>query len=566
MKHIYIYFSLMLTGMIGYAQGENDKWYFGANRGVNFTPATPTALFGGQISTPDATATVSNANGAILFYTNGVNVWNRQHQLMTNGTGLLGSVNTQQVVIAPYPGSTSRYYIFTMGIATTSDESAYSIVDMSLGAIGTNGLPLGAVTDVKNVPLLDQNGSAFLFSSENAALVAHSDNKSYWLLFYNNEQIFSYRIDSAGLNPVPVVSSIPAAPLYPGPYSANVRAHIRVSPTLENRPYSNLICISRSGSQNDDSMPRVISFDNATGTLTNAFFWSTITFGFEATEFSEDGDILYGINDNGTINYFDLTWVPGNPSLDRVLYWGTVGTTNAYIQKAKNGEIYTSHTTAAGNSFLGRISNQNDITNIGYNAQALNVGNYVNGGLPPLIPILDGINTGCWANLTLGVPEVNNVTRQVSASIVTNSLYRVNSGTNVNLKAGSFVLMLPNTTISNGAVFTAEIDGCTPEMGRPAPAYISEPVAIFKSAEDLGLNVLMTVYPNPATDIAKVSLSENTSIKDLTVYTKEGRMIFSVDVDNNTYDLDVSNFDKGIYIINLTTEKGEVLTSKVIRE
>ncbi|MCO6148509.1 T9SS type A sorting domain-containing protein [Flavobacterium sp. NRK1] len=563
MKYIYVYI-VLLIGFIGFAQGENDNWYFGSGRGVNFSSSSPTALYGGQITTPAATATVSDQNGNLLFYTNGMSVWNREHQLMPNGTGLSGTGNTQQVVISPYPGSTSLYYIFAMGVYGSSVPSTYSIVDMSIGTIGSNGLPLGDVTTIKNVSLLNQAGLPFTYSSENAALIAHSDKKSYWLLFYNDEKIYSYRIDSNGLNILPVMSSLPTPTANPGPYLANARAHIRVSKTFDNRPYTNLISISRSsGTVTNHNIPRVFSFDNSTGAITNDYFWSTIPFGFTSTEFSENGDILYGISPNGSINNFDLTWVPGMPNYDQLVYAGTNNFSNSYIQKATDGKIYIAkNSTSNNNNFLGVITNQNDLYLSDFVPQAINVGSSVKAGLPPLIDAIDGSETGCWENLILSVPETNNVTHQVSATITTNNQYTVNTGQTVSLKAGNYVLMLPETTILENSVFTAEIDGCTPAAAKSLKVQKQEPIVIYKSAEDFLTKI--TVYPNPASDVAKIALT-GSNIIDINVYTKEGRLIFNTTVNETSYDLNTSNFEKGIYILTVTTNNGEVLTQKIIK-
>jgi hypothetical protein len=41
------------------------------------------------ISYQEGCATISNSSGQLLFYTDGITVYNRNHQVMPNGTGLL---------------------------------------------------------------------------------------------------------------------------------------------------------------------------------------------------------------------------------------------------------------------------------------------------------------------------------------------------------------------------------------------------------------------------------------------------------------------------------------------
>ncbi|MBK9400835.1 MAG: hypothetical protein IPN36_08210 [Bacteroidetes bacterium] len=50
----------------------------------------------------------------ILLYTDELTVWNRNHQSMPNGSGLAGCYSsTQGCLLAPKPGSTTLYYLFT---------------------------------------------------------------------------------------------------------------------------------------------------------------------------------------------------------------------------------------------------------------------------------------------------------------------------------------------------------------------------------------------------------------------------------------------------------------------
>ena len=84
------------------AQNQTDNWYFGNKAGLNFSTCTPTILTDGQVNTDEGVATISDANGNLLFYTDGVTVWNKQHLIMVNGTGLAGHPSsTQSAVIVP---------------------------------------------------------------------------------------------------------------------------------------------------------------------------------------------------------------------------------------------------------------------------------------------------------------------------------------------------------------------------------------------------------------------------------------------------------------------------------
>ena len=91
-------FTLLLTVPL-FAQRETVNWYFGSNSGLDFNSGNAQVLSGGQLSTTEGCSTVSDNNGSLLFYTNGVEIWNKNHDIMQNGSGLLGSDSSSQSAI-----------------------------------------------------------------------------------------------------------------------------------------------------------------------------------------------------------------------------------------------------------------------------------------------------------------------------------------------------------------------------------------------------------------------------------------------------------------------------------
>ena len=96
------------------AQREAANWYFGQNAGLDFNSGTPVPLLDGQINTVEGGEAFSDANGNLLFYTDGKTVWNRSHQVMPSGTELGGSFSTtQSALVVPNPIDKNIYYVFT---------------------------------------------------------------------------------------------------------------------------------------------------------------------------------------------------------------------------------------------------------------------------------------------------------------------------------------------------------------------------------------------------------------------------------------------------------------------
>jgi hypothetical protein len=136
MKKITIILIFCSTFIFGQKQG--NIWYFGNNAGIDFNNATPKPLGNSALKTLEGCATVSNSKGELLFYTNGITVWNKNHLPMPNGTGLLGDTSsTQSAVIVPQPLTPNIFYVFTVDAEGRANGLQYSIVDMSLnGGLG----------------------------------------------------------------------------------------------------------------------------------------------------------------------------------------------------------------------------------------------------------------------------------------------------------------------------------------------------------------------------------------------------------------------------------------------
>jgi gliding motility-associated-like protein len=119
------------------AQKEYANWYFGDSAAVSFISGSPVSIKGSNMSTIEGCSSISDENGNLLFYTNGVYVWNKEHrymdQLFANGLLLGGGSSTQSALIVQQPRSKQFYYIFT----TNNLENVpydygvnYSVVDM----------------------------------------------------------------------------------------------------------------------------------------------------------------------------------------------------------------------------------------------------------------------------------------------------------------------------------------------------------------------------------------------------------------------------------------------------
>ena len=106
------------------------------NAGLDFSTNPPTVI-SGALTTDEGSASISDADGNLLFYTDGTTVYKRNGQPMINGNNLFGnSSSSQSAIIVPKPLSTNIYYIFTVGNQTGGGVGGngvfYSEVNMDL--------------------------------------------------------------------------------------------------------------------------------------------------------------------------------------------------------------------------------------------------------------------------------------------------------------------------------------------------------------------------------------------------------------------------------------------------
>jgi WD40 repeat protein len=195
MKKILFLGFIVLFSFPAIAQKQASNWYFGVNAGISFASGSPVAI-SGSLNTPEGCSSMSSPMGNLMFYTDGINVWDKNHALMPNGTGLYGnSSSTQAANIVPNPANGAQFYIFTTDEFGGPNGFCYSIVDTTL-----NG-GLGDVM-VKNTHLLSN-------VTEKLSAVKNMQDNTYWIVVHEwgTNSFYSYHLTAAGLAP-PVISSV----------------------------------------------------------------------------------------------------------------------------------------------------------------------------------------------------------------------------------------------------------------------------------------------------------------------------------------------------------------------
>lgn len=541
MKNLYLLWTCtLLLPVCLFAQGENDNWYFGNKAGLNFSISPPTVLLDSEMNNLEAVGVASKSNGELLFYTNGITIWNRDHGIML--TGLTSTHSTQQIFIVPHPNSGSLFYVFTMAqVGSTFSSIAYSIVDMNLGSIGLDGDPLGDVgPNNKNIPILDENGNTLTYKTEAISGTLHSDKQSFWILIPNGTKLYSYKVDGNGFNNLPVTSNL----TFPSPLEYH--GQIKISPNLPDNlglPYTNFVSIARWSEASSPHDMRVHSFNNNTGLLTTDYHLQVSSINAYSTEFTSNGLLLYAGNyPSGIVSVFDLLGNPNN--MVRQIFNPNMRLGS--IQRAVNNEIYLSYNN--NNYYISKIINpdsfasasvdQNNIYLLGRNCLA---------GLPQLIPQLE--SPPCPTDLVLNSPEQNNsFTYETSNTITTNQNYVVDVNQDITLSAGNAIEMQPNTLLKAGSVVLAIIDGC----GRSAKnnkEIAFETVEIYIDL-DGDEKKQLNVYPNPVKD--KLNIQTDEVVTNVKIYDFSGTLLFQSTPGTKSPIIDMINFKSGIYFVEIT--------------
>lgn len=247
MKKKLLFFALLTTCFNVQAQKEAYNWAFGYGSGLTWnvvrsvtnltalsdTGATGTTLTGlpsplsTSISTREGCFSLSDANGNLLFYSDGTTVRNKDNAIMPNGSGLKGNnSSTQSGIIFPYPNGAGKYVAVTLGasVALSSPMMTYSVIDMSLAS----GLG-DVVTTQKNLPFL--NGSPGTYS-ESVTSINIPGSSDYWVIAPgkgNPTYLNAWRFTSTGLSTTPVITAFPAGSVTDQPYG-----YLKISPNGKN--------------------------------------------------------------------------------------------------------------------------------------------------------------------------------------------------------------------------------------------------------------------------------------------------------------------------------------------
>ena len=269
------------------AQSENNVWYFGLKSGLdfNYNPAkvlvdnptieSPYLYSPNNYSGSIFSSTICDYTGNMIIHTDGVNIWNRDRQMMPGGMQIVQTRSLGTIII-PIP-TTTKFYVFS--IASSSRSIVYSIVDINLD----NGK--GAVISSQN---------SLYGSVSNQLIGIGADDCGVWLITHKlySGDFVAFKIDKDRIN-APVISTV----------GATYYTFDRVDQQMKSSHDGKRIAVATQKSApslNDQfgstAICELYNFNNATGVVSNPIkiYKKPNPFnGADNIEFSPDNKFLY---------------------------------------------------------------------------------------------------------------------------------------------------------------------------------------------------------------------------------------------------------------------------------
>ena len=335
---------------------SQGNWYFPDEIGLDFSTGIPVFDNSANLANTipessngsECAITQSNSNGDLLFYSDGVRVWNKNHVQINVGNELHGSQSSVHGAISvPDPSGNGNYYVFTTsgqeGLGMHPYLNAgfnYSIINVS-GTTATMSSSVNVPVLAPNGYLADPNGS--LDPGEGISAVAACDG--YWILVQgvkndNSRHLVVYHLTASGIS---YNSSIQIS---------HVKDYIKIKASPNGRKVATL-----NDHSNTESV-KVYDFNPLTGVLSNE---KTLTHEYgkmKAISFSPNSSVLYA---SGGLERMVLQYnlASNTPSqTEKVVYTNPGGKFPFDLELGADGKVYILYRNA---SRLGVLAKPNEV-------------------------------------------------------------------------------------------------------------------------------------------------------------------------------------------------------------
>ncbi|MCF8246336.1 MAG: T9SS type A sorting domain-containing protein [Saprospiraceae bacterium] len=218
MKFLALVFSMM-AAISSYSQKEDYVWMLGGGVNIPDTQYTllvmdfkiglptfsNTYLQYPEMEAPTNTS-IANASGNLVCYTNGISIYNANHEIIENGADLHsptsfpgGYTAVQGGILLPFPDNIGKYMLLSCNdihfyhdgwLTPGCYPTTYTIIDMN----ENNG---AGKTLEKNIPI---NFDTLLYGQYLG--IQHGNGRDYWTIgapTYDSNKFYKYLIDPTGI-------------------------------------------------------------------------------------------------------------------------------------------------------------------------------------------------------------------------------------------------------------------------------------------------------------------------------------------------------------------------------
>ena len=369
---------------------EAAIWHFGQFAGLDFNSLSPVNLNRGILNTYEGCSSIADGGGDLYFYTDGVTVYNANHEIMTNGENKMGSpFSTQSALIVPNPRIEGHFFVFTTSDIRRANQVLEEGDGLNFFRVSIGNRPGQAVNQILHLVTYDENERvrSLLKCSQKLTAIKHPDENIYWLVTHFEDTFYAFKIDERGVNANPVMSRT-GPYIHLGAYGVNSKGQIKFSPDGTKLAMANAQNSIDSSGHSPGSL-FLFDFDVETGRVSGARNAMPDDFVFAyGVEFSQNSKMLYAsvssfrngeVPPSGHSNTGSSLWQIDLEDNYRLRKLFDDDEEPQSLQLAIDGKIYKAQ---EGRRYLGVINEPN---RVGSNA------NYVNEGLNLDRPSMRGL-------------------------------------------------------------------------------------------------------------------------------------------------------------------------------
>jgi hypothetical protein len=337
-KSFYTLFFFLLTLTM---QAQHNKranvWYITQGLGYNFNCTPPCPLENGALGEAFCSASICDTNGSLLLYTDNETIWNRNHQVIANGTGLYSCKwASQGCVFVPLASNPNLYYLITVdswrdkagspnpyACKESSVPVQYSMCLHLIDVAANNGA--GQVLWKNKVIYGDARINDIL------GTVKHANTRDTWLMTYdyNIRRFVSLLLTECGVRDTIISSVISSSIDNANRISNNASSPLIFSP--QGDAFS--VCVTGLDTINGyvESYFIIGRFNDTTGIMEN--FITLDKSSAVVGTFSTDSRYLYTSDSQYDISIWDSTAITQSRKVINPLY-------NFLVQNAPDGKMY----------------------------------------------------------------------------------------------------------------------------------------------------------------------------------------------------------------------------------